>query len=276
MATSNTGKLIIRGIPDDNRRERIVDYLCSFANGTARDEVAARLERLPLTLGSAMPADVGGKILKSLQELGADAVFIRDGEDKPISESVKDAHLDKQSVPAPVKGTETVATRKASGPPVKKTAAKQHPANNDLKALVIILVALVAGLCGATAIYLPALKAASDPELLLNKLLLKNAEMNNKTCPRDINSQLRLDGFEAGNKKMTINYTLLEVDSTAVNGNELRPYVSRDIRREICKERNTSELLKKGVAFVFVVHGKDGGLIFDYQVLQADCDYDRQ
>ena len=28
-----------------------------------------------------------------------------------------------------------------------------------------------------------------------------------------------------------------------------------------------------GVAFVFAVHGKDGGLVFDYQVFYEDCEY---
>lgn len=276
MATANTGKLIIRGIPEDNRRERIVDYLSSFAKGTARHEVAAKLERLPLTLGSSMQADVGEQILKTLQDLGADAVFIRDGEAQPPGRVVNAALAGQQSESAPVKGPEPSSAGRASGAATRKPASKPVSANRDITALVVILVVLVAGLCGATAIYLPALQAASDPELLLNKLLSKNAEMNNKKCPRDINPQLRLDGFESGDKKMTINYTLLEVDSTAVNGNELRPYVSRDIRRQICREKNSSELLKKGVAFVFAVHGKDGGLIFDYQVLQKDCDYDLQ
>lgn len=276
MATACTGKLIIRSIPDDSRRERIVDFMCSCAKGTPRETVAAGLERLPLTLGNAMPADSGERIVTSLQALGADAVFIRDGESRPISRPVPASPAVPRSDPATVARTETAATRKAPGAAVKNTAAKQRSAAHDIKALVIVLAVLVAGLCGATAIFLPALQAASDPGVLLNKLLSKNAEMNNRKCPRDLNPQLRLDGFAAGDKKMTINYTLLEVDSTAVNGNDLRPYVSRDIRRQICRERNSSELLKKGVAFVFAVHGRDGGLIFDYQVLQKDCDYDLQ
>ncbi len=155
-----------------------------------------------------------------------------------------------------------------------KPAGKHGSARNEIRSLVIILLVLVAGLCGFAALCLPALKAASDPDVLLNRLLVKNAEMNNKTCPRDLNPHLRLDGFEAGSKKMTINYTWLDHNATEVNGNEVRPFVSRDIRRGICREKNSAELLKKGVAFVFVVHGKDGGLIFDYQVLQADCEYD--
>jgi len=151
-------------------------------------------------------------------------------------------------------------------------AVKDSPVNRDIRVLVILLLVLVAGLCGASAIWQPALKAASDPDLLLNKLLQKNAEMNNKLCPRNVNPQLRLDGYEAGNKRMTINYTLLKVNAADVNGNNLRPSVSRGIRQGVCTDADSVELLKKDVAFVFAVYGNDGGLIFDYQVVNEDCE----
>lgn len=274
MSAANTGKLIISSFHDDSARERTIDFLCSCAKGASREAVAARLETLPITLGKAMPADVGNKMMKSLQDLGAEVVFMCDQVDLPVSPEVSVDHTDQQQKPTPAKVPQTPVAGKAAVRTPSKPAAKTFSANNEIIALVIILLVLVAGLCGATALYLPALKAASDPEMLLNKLLQRNADMNNKTCPRNLNPHLRLDGYEAGNKKMIMNYTLVEFNSTEVNGNDLRPSVSRDIRRGLCREKNSADLLKKGVAFVFAVHGKDGGLIFDYQVVQEDCDYD--
>ena len=274
MMAVTTGKLIIRSIPDCNTREQIVDYLCSFAKGVAREAVAARLETLPLVLSSAMPADKGNKVLASLQELGADAIFVRGEPDQPISEETNAATAVQPPENVPVTEPETPALRKSARPAPQNSATNAGSVNRDTRALVILLLVLVAGLCGASAFFQPALKAASDPDLLLNKLLKKNADMNNKICPRTLNPQLRLDNYVASNKKMTINYTLLTVPSTDVNGNELRPSVSRTIRQGVCNDVNSAELMKKDVAFVFAVHGNDGGLIFDYQVTNEDCEYD--
>jgi hypothetical protein len=272
MAAANTGTLIILSIPDDSRREQIIDYLCTFTKGTVREAVAARLEKLPLTLGATVPAEVGNKILSTLQNLGAEVTFTCSDADRSVAPAVPPAHTERQPEPPPAMVSEAAATRNAARPAQPKPTVKPGSGNNDIRKLVTILLVLMGGLCGATVIFMPALKAASDPDVLLNKFLLKNAEINNKTCPRDINQHLRLDRFEAGDKKMTINYTLLEYESTEVNGNELRPSVSRDIREGVCREEGSAALIKKGVAFVFAVHGKDGGLIFDYQVAQKDCD----
>jgi hypothetical protein len=272
MAAVTTGKLIIRSIPDGKEREQIIDFLCSFAKGVAREAVAARLDTLPLTLSNAMPDDIGNNILISLQNMGADVIFVHGETNRPISQAETAAKTVQQPASVPVKEPETPAPEKTARPVSQNKAVKDIPVNHDIRVLVILLLVLVAGLCGASAICLPALKAASDPDLLLNKLLQKNADMNNKTCPRNLNPQLRLDGYVAGNKKMTINYTLLTASSTDVNGNDLRPSVSRNIREGLCNDKRAAELLKKDVAFVFAVHGNDGGLIFDYQVLNEDCD----
>jgi len=271
MTAVTTGKLIIRSIPDGKEREQVIDFLCSFAKGVAREAVAARLETLPLTLSNAMPADIGNNVLISLQDLGANAIFVHDEMDRPISQAMTAAKTVQQPEPVPIKEPEAPATKIAVRPVSQNSAVKDSPVNHDIRVLVILLLVLVAGLGGASAICLPALKAASDPDLLLNKLLKKNADMNNKICPRTINPQLRLDNYVAGNKKMTINYTLLTVNATDVNGNDLRPSVSRNIRQGVCNDQNSAELLKKDVAFVFAVHGNDGGLIFDYQVVNEDC-----
>ncbi len=272
MAAATTGKLIIRSIPGGNERERIIDFLCSFAKGAARESIAAKLESLPLTLGNAIPADIGDKVLASLQDLGAEAMFVYNRVESPGSPVVAAAHTDQPPEPAAVKEPEKPVASKVAVPSPPRPTPAAKPANNDLRALAILLLVLVAGLCGATAIFLPQLKAASDPDLLLNKLLQKNAELNNKTCPRTINPHLRLDSFAAGNKRITINYTLLSIDSTDVNGFQVQSSVSRDIREGICKTADSAQLLKKGVTFVFAVHGKDGGQIFDYQVAKDDCE----
>lgn len=272
MAAATTGRLVICSIPEGSGREQIIDFLCSFAKGAARETVAARLETLPLTLGNGISADIGNKILVSLQDLGAEAMFIDDRVDSAGRPEVTAGHAQK---PEPVRKPEQPVARTAIPAPTTP-AAINNSASRDIKMLLILLLVLVAGLCGATAIFLPALKAASDPDLLLNKQLQKTAAMNNKACPRNINPQLRLDGYVAGNKRMTINYTLVNVDSTDVNGFDLRSSVSRNIRQGVCKEANSVELLKKDVAFVFVVHGKDGALIFEYQVAKADCEEDAE
>lgn len=271
MAAANTGKLFIRSIPDGDEREQVIDFLCTFTKGATREAVAARLEVLPLTLGSAIPADMGSKVQARLEELGAEAIFVYNPVERPVSQTVAVAGLDKQPATAPVRQPEKPAVRKIASPVAPNPVSKADSIKRDVRVMLNLLLVLVVMLCGATAIFLPSLQAASNPDLLLNKLLKKNAEINNRKCPRNINQHLRLDSFEAGNKKMTINYTLLNISSTDVNGSQMRPSVSRDIRKGACTDANSAELLKEGVTFVFAVHGKDGGLIFDYQVQYEDC-----
>lgn len=270
MAAANTGKLFIRSIPDGDEREQIIDFLCTFTKGVAREAVAARLEVLPLTLGSEIPAEIGNRVQSTLQQLGAEAMFVYNPPERPVSQTASAVNAEQQPEASPVRQTETPA-RKTASPQATATVSKADSVKRDVRVMLKLLLVLVMILCGAAAVFLPALQAASNPELLLNKQLRKSADSNNKKCPRNLNKYLRLDSFEAGNKKMTINYTLLNISSTDVNGNEMRPSVSRDIRKGVCTESNSAELLKQGVMFVFAVHGKDGGLIFDYQVQFEDC-----
>lgn len=271
MAAANTGKLFIRSIPDGDEREQIIDFLCTFSKGATREAVAARLEVLPLTLGNAIPVDIGNKVQARLEELGAEVMFVYNPVERPTRQTALVAGVNNQPEMAPVQQPEKPAVRKIASPISPSPVSKADSIKRDVRVMLILLLVLVVILCGATAIFLPSLQAASNPDLLLNKLLKKNAEINNKKCPRNMNQHLRLDSFEAGNKKMTINYTLLNISSTDVNGNQMRPSVSRDIRKGVCTEANSAELLKEGVTFVFAVHGKDGGLIFDYQVQNEDC-----
>lgn len=270
MAAANTGKLFIRSIPDGDEREQIIDFLCTFTKGAAREAVAARLETLPLTMGSTIPAEVGNRVQAKLQELGAEVMFVYNPPEQPAIQTASAIKEEQQPGPDPLGQPET-PVRKNSSPAVSNAAAKADSVKRDVRVMLKLLLVLVMILCGAAAVFMPALQAASNPELVLNKQLRKSADSNNRKCPRNLNKYLRLDSFEAGNKKMTINYTLLNVSSTDVNGNELRPSVSRDIRKGVCTESNSAELLKQGVTFVFAVHGKDGGLIFDYQVQDEDC-----
>ncbi len=275
MAAVNTGKLIVRSIPAGDEREQIIDFLCSYAKGAPREMVAARLEQLPLTLGNAMPDEVGNKMLLSLQEMGAEAVFVYDrvAAASPVLNGVPAAiepvvSVASADLPPPLA---EISTRAPAAP---SSAAMPVPSlNHGVVGLLVLLLVLVASLAGATVVFLPDLKVALDPELVFNKKLQKVADAVNKKCPRKLGPDLRMDGFVAGNKRMTINYTLVNYESSDVNGAELRPSVSRDIRHSICREENSAELLKKGVSFVFVVHGKDGGLIFDYKVENEDCEY---
>lgn len=273
MAVVHTGKLIIHRIPNNSGREHVVDFLCQFAKGTSREIVASRLEKLPLTLGNAIPLEVGNKICLKLKEIGAEAEFVSERKVAAVSKELEPANQDQPLEPVLTQKSEKPAIEKSSNPAQSKLANETNSVSRDIRSLLILLPILVVGLCTGTLAFMPELKAASDPDLLLNKFLKKNAIRSNKTCPRTVNPELRLDGFEAGNKKMIVRYTLVNFNASDVNGYDLRPRVSGDIRHGLCRETNSAELLKQGVAFVFAVHGKDGGLIFDYQVVHEDCEY---
>ena len=76
MAAEGNGKLIIRSIPNEDVAQKVFTFVCANAQNIPPEVVAAKLKKLPLVLSSSISSQAGSRVIQSLAEMGAEAVFI--------------------------------------------------------------------------------------------------------------------------------------------------------------------------------------------------------
>ena len=76
MATQANGKLIIRSIPNEDVAKKVFTFVCANAKTTSPEVVAAKLKKLPMVLSSSISSQAGNRVVQSLAEMGAEAVFV--------------------------------------------------------------------------------------------------------------------------------------------------------------------------------------------------------
>lgn len=78
MATEAHGKVIIRCIPNEDVAQKVFEYVCAHARSTSPEIVAVKLKKLPLVLSSSISSPVGTRVVKTLEDMGAEAAFVSD------------------------------------------------------------------------------------------------------------------------------------------------------------------------------------------------------
>ncbi len=76
MAAEAHGKLIIRNIPNEDVAQKVFTFVCANAQNVSPDVIAAKLKKLPLVLSSSISSRAGSRVIQSLADMGAEAVFI--------------------------------------------------------------------------------------------------------------------------------------------------------------------------------------------------------
>jgi hypothetical protein len=76
MATQANGKLVIRSIPNEDVAQKVFAFVCANAQNISPEVVAVKLKKLPLVLSSSISSGAGSRVIQSLAEMGAEAVFI--------------------------------------------------------------------------------------------------------------------------------------------------------------------------------------------------------
>jgi hypothetical protein len=73
---SAQGKLVIRRIGDEEAKKKVVAFLSSKSRNITPEDVTTKLRCLPVVLSTSIDAEIGSRVARYLQELGADAIFV--------------------------------------------------------------------------------------------------------------------------------------------------------------------------------------------------------
>lgn len=100
----------------------------------------------------------------------------------------------------------------------------------------------------------------SKPLPLLETLKI-TADTLNKTLPSMLDEELRLDKVTSEDRKMTFHYTLVHFTNVSMPSDKLKSLMYDDIKTQVCTDKDTIMLLKKGMMLDYNYNGKDKKLI---------------
>ena len=93
--------------------------------------------------------------------------------------------------------------------------------------------------------------------LPLKETLKITVDTLNKTLPTMLDEELRLDKVSAKGSKMTFHYTLVHFTPTSMSAKKLKSLMYEDIKTQVCTDKETKILLKKGMVVDYTYNGKD-------------------
>ncbi len=113
----------------------------------------------------------------------------------------------------------------------------------------------------------------------LAKALSMAVDAMNKTLPMMTDEETRLDKVTSEEKKMTFHYTLVHLDNWSMPKLKLRKLIYNDTKSQVCADKETQGLLKKGAVIAYSYRGKDNKpietFVFDAKVCGVTTNKDR-
>jgi len=104
----------------------------------------------------------------------------------------------------------------------------------------------------------------------LAKALSMAVDVMNKTLPMMTDEETRLDKVTSEDKKMTFHYTLVHLDNWSMPKLKLHKLIYNDTKSQVCSDKETQGLLKKGAVIAYSYSGKDNKpietFVFDAKV----------
>lgn len=111
------------------------------------------------------------------------------------------------------------------------------------------------------------------------KALAMTVAVMNKTLPKMTDDETRLDKVTSEGKKMTFNYTLVQFDNLSMTKQKLRKLIYNDTKSQVCADKETQGLLKKGVVIAYNYQGENhkpiDTFMFDAKVCGVTTNKDR-
>lgn len=83
------------------------------------------------------------------------------------------------------------------------------------------------------------------------------ADILNKDLPTMQDEELRFDKVSAEDSKMSFHYTLVHFTSETMPREELKSLMYKDIKTQVCTDKDTVELVKKGMLVDYIYNGSD-------------------
>jgi len=100
-------------------------------------------------------------------------------------------------------------------------------------------------------------KIDMNKPLPLHQTLKITAETLNKDLPTMLDEELRLDKVDATENKMYFDYTLVNFTPATMSGEKLKSLMYEDIKTQVCADKDSIMLLKKGMLVDYVYRGKE-------------------
>ena len=91
----------------------------------------------------------------------------------------------------------------------------------------------------------------------IEKALALASTTMNKTLPSMIDAELRLDKVTSKNKRMTFHYTIMHYTNWTMPKNKLHGLLYEDTKSQVCADKDTQGLLKKGAVIAYSYRGKN-------------------
>jgi len=104
-------------------------------------------------------------------------------------------------------------------------------------------------------------KIDMNKPLPLNETLKITVDTLNKTLPSMLDEELRLDKVTSEDRKMTLHYTLVNFTNASMSADKLKSLMYDDIKLQVCADKDTIMLLKKGMMLDYNYNGKDKKMI---------------
>jgi hypothetical protein len=107
----------------------------------------------------------------------------------------------------------------------------------------------------------------------LEKSIAIAAQTYNKNLPSMMDEELRLDKVGAKGSKMTFYYTLVHFTPQTMGANKLKSLMYEDIKTQVCTDKDTKMMLKKGMLVDYDYKGQNNKHITTFVYDAKTCGY---
>ena len=107
----------------------------------------------------------------------------------------------------------------------------------------------------------------------LEKSIYLAVQTYNKNLPSMMDEELRLDKVSAEGNKMIFHYTLVHFTPQSMGENKLKSLMYEDIKTQVCTDKDTKIMLKKGMLVDYMYIGKNKKHITTFAFDAKTCGY---
>ena len=116
-------------------------------------------------------------------------------------------------------------------------------------------------------------KIDMNKPLPLKETLKITADTLNKDLPSMVDEELRLDKVHAEGYKMVFKYTLVNFTPQSMSGEKLKSLMYEDIKTQVCTDKDSKLMLKKGMLVDYAYSGKNKKHITTFAFDAKVCGY---
>jgi hypothetical protein len=121
-------------------------------------------------------------------------------------------------------------------------------------------------------------KVDMNTPVSLEESLKISAEVMNKSLPVMIDAELRHDKVMAEGKKLIFKYTLVHFTKEEMSAHKLKSLMEEDTKKEVCSDKDSQMILKKGLTMVYDYSDKNkqyiAKFVFDAKACGIETDID--